>query len=575
MLSVSVEERREALFANYREWPITSLGAHYRYTAEKYGERPFMMTEEVSYTYQEVWYYARSYAKSLLGQGVRPGDHVAILMSNRPENLFLMIGIWSIGAVCIPINTMLRENELRYIVQQSDAQWLFMEQKAGGVMHADSISNMYEEIKADGNEGEMKRMICIQNTEQLMDERFVNWDTFFREIDKTSEQELEKAMKEADSPDQIANIMYTSGSTGTPKGVIITHDMFLRSGYSSAVSRAYEDGRRVFSPLPFYHIFVPAEGIIGLTFVGGALIVVDHFSPLTTLEIMAKHKASDFFCVPAMLVSILNQPEVDQYNLESLHFMLCAATPAPVSVWKRAVETLGIQGISTGYGSTEVVGAAVHTEEGDAVETIATRVGRPKPANPSGIPAFDYYNLQMKTVDPDTGEDLPKDSVGELAVRGNFITYGYYKMPNETAKVMGEDRWFRTGDVFRIDDHHYLELLGRSKEMYKVSGENVAPKEVEDVISQHEAVSQAHVVGVSDAITTETGAAFVELRPGSECSRKALLNYCKAHLARFKVPRYIWFITDSELPIGGNGKVQKMTLAERAENELARKRGNK
>lgn len=207
-----------------------------------------------------------------------------------------MIGIWSIGAVCIPINTMLRENELRYIVQQSDAQWLFMEQKAGGVMHTDSISNMYEQIKADGNEGEMKRIICIQNTGEPMDERFVHWDTFFKEKDKTSEQQLEKAMEEADSPDQIANIMYTSGSTGTPKGVIIT---------------------------------------------------------------------------------------------------------------------------------------------------------------------------------------------------------------------------------------------------------------------------------------TETGAVFVELRPGSEYSRKALLHYCKAHIARFKVPRYIWFITDSELPIGGNGKVQKMTLAENAENELARKRESK
>lgn len=572
MARTTVSERRKALFEAYDEWPIPSLGMHYQEMARKYGDRPLIMTENETYTYQEVWNHAKDYAKSLLGQGVKAGDHVAILMSNRPEYLFLTISCWAIGAISIPINTMLREEELHYILDQSDSTWLFMEQSAGGVAHATSVSRIYRQIAEDGHKTGMKGVICIQNTDQPLDERFVAWDTSFDEAIHVSDDQWQASLEHADTPDQIANIMYTSGSTGKPKGVIITHDMFLRSGYSSAISRAYEDGRRVFSPLPFYHIFVQAEGIVGLTFTGGALIITDQFSPTDALSLMEKHEATDFFCVPVMLVALLNQPDVHQYNLDALKGMLCASTPAPVHVWKEAAEKLGIPEISTGYGSTEVVGAVVHTEPGDSVETMATRVGRPKPANPSGVPAFDYLNVQMKTVDPDTRADLPEGSVGELTVRGNFITYGYYKMPEATEQVIDQDEWFRTGDVCRFDENGYMELMGRSNEMFKVSGENVAPKEVEDVLSEHEAVNQAYVVGVSDAMTNETGAAFVELKPDENSSRRELVDYCRDRLARFKVPRYIWFLTASELPMSGNGKVQKMKLAEMAENNVSERR---
>jgi len=574
-MAVSVEQRRKSLFEEYRVWPIESIGHHFKTMAEKYRTQPFIITETQSYTYQDVWDEGRKYAKSLLAQGIKPEDHVAVLISNRPESVFLMLGIWMVGAVCVPVNTMLREQELLYLLKQSDTRWLFLEQFAGGVMHADSVSNIYKELAANKDSHSLKKIFCIKNTDNPLDNLFQPWETFF-EL-SVSDDILDEALAKTNDPHILADIMYTSGSTGFPKGVTITHDMILRSGYSTAISRAYEDGRRIYTALPLYHIFALAEGLMAVSFVGGALILDNQFKPLSALEMIEKHRANDILCVPSMLVSLINQTELKPFNFDALHSIMCAATAAPISVWERAKKVFNIKEICTGYGSTEVTGAVVHTEQGDAVETVSTRVGRLKPSNPSGVPELGFANIHIKTVDPDTGEDLPEGSVGEITIKGNLVTKGYYKMPEETSAVVKNDGWFRTGDLGRIDEHGYIELLGRSKEMYKVSGENVAPKEIEDVISKHESVNQAYVVGVKDAVTFETGAAFVELRPGAACTRRELLTFCQNHLARFKVPRYIWFITADELPITGNGKIQKFALAEIAEHKLAqmrRSRGN-
>jgi fatty-acyl-CoA synthase len=248
---------------------------------------------------------------------------------------------------------------------------------------------------------------------------------------------------------------------------------------------------------------------------------------------------------------------------------MCAAAPAPVSVWQRAIDVLKLTEICTGYGGTEVTASTAHTEIGDAVETVVTRVGRIKPGGAGGLPEFGGANVQYKTVDPATGEDLPPGAVGELAVRGNIVTRGYYNKPEETFAAIDKDGWFRTGDLGRLDERGYIELLGRSKEQYKISGENVSPKEVEDVINKHPAVAQAYVVGVKDPATVETGAAFVELRPGHTCTRAEILEHCREHLAKFKVPRHVWFVTAAEWPLTGNGKIQKFRLKEMAEQRLA------
>jgi fatty-acyl-CoA synthase len=568
-LHLSVAERREALEKLFPVWPRDTIATHFSKACEKYKDRLFLYMEDTTVTYGNIWTNAYQYAKALLHLGVKRRDHIAILMENDPVYPSLMIAASIIGAVFIPINTMLGMNELEYILCQSDTRFLILHQTIKGKRHAETISKLMQN-PVFMSEHKLQQVICIQTENEPFNECFLSWDTFCRGAEHIQEGELEQRWSESKYPDEVAAIIYTSGSTGKSKGVMQTHDMLLRCSYSTCLSRAIENGRVTFAPLPFYHCFNIIEGILAMSFVGGTLISPSFFSPLSALEMMEKWSANDFLCVPSMLVPLLNHPRISEYNLSNLYAMWCGAAPAPVPVWKKAVDILGLTEVCTGYGQTEVTSSGVTTEMGDTIDLISTRVGRPKIGGTAGLPEFHGSTVQYKTIDRDTGEDLPPGTIGELVVRGLTVTNGYYKKPEETAKTIDKDGWLRTGDIGRIDENGYIELLGRSKDLYKVSGELVAPREIEEVISKHPAVNQVYIVGVQDAITTEAGAAFVELKSSHEsCSRRELLNWCSSRVARFKIPRHIWFVKPSEWPMTSTGKVQKFRLKEMAESILS------
>lgn len=564
----SAAERRDALEKEFPVWPRDTVATHFSKVCTQYKDRPFIYMPDVTVTYGEIWENAWKYAKALLNLGVSRRDHIAILMENDPTYPSLMIAASLIGAVFIPINTMLRMNELEYILCQSDTRFLILHQTIKGNHHGDTMSKLMDNPIFQ-KKSLLQHVICIPNKENPLNDRFQLWDEFCMGADLIQDEELKQRWSESCYPDEVGAIIYTSGSTGKSKGVMQTHDMLLRCSYSTCLSRAIENGRVTFAPLPFYHCFNIIEGILAMSFVGGALISPSGFSPLNALQMMEKFRANDFLCVPSMLVPLLNHPRVSEFNLSNLFAMWCGAAPAPVPVWQRAVEVLGLTEVCTGYGQTEVTSSGVTTEFGDPIELVSSRVGRPKPGGVCGLPEFNGSTVQYKTIDRDTGKDLSPGSIGELVVRGNTVTRGYYNKPEETAQAINKDGWLRTGDVGRIDENGYIELLGRSKDLYKVSGELVAPREVEEVISKHPAVNQVYIVGVPDALTTEAGGAFVELKPGKSCIRREIIDWCSSHVARFKIPRHIWFVEPSDWPMTSTGKVQKFRLKEMAEARLS------
>ncbi|BCJ88412.1 class I adenylate-forming enzyme family protein [Effusibacillus dendaii] len=563
----SAEERRKWLESEFPVWPRRTIASHFAHQSEKYAKHPLLLLPERQYTYEEIWRQARAIAKSLLAAGVERRDHIAVLMANEAEFVALMIAIWLVGAVCVPLNTMLRQDELAYLLRQSDSRYLIMHQTAGGMDHNRSVSRVYDQLLTEqGNK--LKKVVCIPNGSSAIDDRFELWDTFYSSGLRITDQALVERWRASEYPDELAFIIYTSGSTGLPKGVMLSHDNFLRCAYSTCLSRAIEQGRRIFTPLPLYHVFAIEEGILAVSFVGGSVVTSREFSPLQSLQLMEKYQVNDFLCVPSMLVALVSHPEAASFRLDSLYALMCAAAPAPVPIWQRAIDVFGLKEICTGYGGTEATASTTHTEVGDPIERVVTRVGRIKPGGVTGLPEFGGANVQYKVIDPYTGENLPYGSVGELTVRGNTVTRGYYNKPEETTLTIDKDGWLRTGDLGRFDEDGYIELLGRSKELYRVSGENVTPKEVEEVISKHPKVNQVYVVGVPDKLTTETGAAFIELRPGETCTRREIINWCQDKLARFKVPRHVWFVSPSDWPITGNGKIQKFRLQEMAAQKL-------
>ncbi|MBN9350569.1 MAG: acyl--CoA ligase [Chitinophagaceae bacterium] len=564
----SVAQRRDHLNKLFPVWTAKTLADHFFHQCEFYSDRPLLMMPGKVATYGEIWKRAQKIAKSFLHLGVRRGDHIAVLMANDPDFVALWISISMVGGIIVPLNTQLKGEELEYMIRQSDSNWLILHQQAGKQNHALTIKNIFEKIKTEEGH-QLRQVICISNAQEVIPESFLSWDDFVNEGEKVSEVTLHKHWMQAKDPHQTAAIIYTSGSTGQPKGVMLTHDMMLRSGFATCLSRAYEDGRRVFAPLPLYHVYFVEEGLFAVSFVGGAMITSLGFSPLQSLELMKQYRANDFLAVPSMLISVLNQKETHPVNLDSLNALLCCAAPSPVPLWKRAVKELGVSEIGTGCGATEASSTTMLTEIGDSLEVVSSRVGKVKFAGVAGQEGFGKYSVRYKTVDPETGEDLPEGSVGELAVIGNVVSHGYYKKPEETAHAHTKDGWLRSGDLGRIDEQGYIQLLGRSKNIYKVLGEMVAPKEVEDVISLHPGVAQAYIVGVSDRLTTEAGAAFIELKEGIVCTKEEIRKWCQERVARFKVPRHVWFVHSDEWPLTATGKIQKFKLREIAGKKLS------
>ncbi|MGX8793583.1 class I adenylate-forming enzyme family protein [Oceanobacillus sp. M60] len=566
----TVNERREELLEAYPVWNRDTIAAHFQKSVEAYADQAFMHINGMTYTYQNVWDHAVEIAKALIHNGVKRRDHLAVLMDNDVAYPSLMIASSMVGAVFIPLNSMLSKAELTYILRQSDTNHLVVHETVKDKQHAQTVAALWQTKEFQDN-ASLEKVICMEtegDTEIL--DSFIKWEDFLHAGQEVSDKEWKQRWNASLYPDEAAIIMYTSGSTGSPKGVMLTHDMLLRCAFSTCYSRAIEKGRITFAPLPFYHCFAIVEAILAMSFVGGSFISALGASPLKSLELMEKYRANDYLCVPSTLVALLNHPKVSAFDLSSLFAMWCGAAPAPVPVWKKAMDTLGLTEMITGYGQTEVSSSGVTTELGDSLEMISTRVGRPKLAGSSGLSEFQGHATEYKTIDPQNGKDLEAGAVGELTVRGPSVTSGYYNKPEETTAVIDKDGWLRTGDVGRIDENGYVQLLGRSKEMYKVSGELVAPREVEAVISEHPAVAQAGVIGVPDSMTTEIGAAFIEVYDGEAVTRKEIVQWCTDKLARFKIPRYVWVISAFDWPLTSTGKIQKFRLQEMAEEKLNR-----
>jgi fatty-acyl-CoA synthase len=368
-------------------------------------------------------------------------------------------------------------------------------------------------------------------------------------------------------PDDVGDMLYTSGTTGSPKGVLVTHDAVQRTAYASALTRAFEDGRRILFSLPCYHMFGYVEGLLAAMMVGGAIIPQTAFDPARYVAGIERHRASEILCVPTITVALLEHLRrlSSRSDLSSLFAVLSGAAPAPVWLWEQVRSELGVTEITTGYGMTECGGAMTMTLPEDPLELHATTVGRVKMAGAAGISARGGDLTEYKVIDPTSWDDLPAGSEGELASRGPTNMLGFWNKPSSSVL---QDGWLRSGDLGRIRPDGYLQLTGRSKELYKSGGELVMPKEIEELLSQHPAVSQAYAVGVPDEKWGEVGCVWVVLSPGAAVTSDELIALCKDKLARFKVPRHILFVEADQLPTTPTGKVQKFRLVSMAAARL-------
>jgi fatty-acyl-CoA synthase len=362
-------------------------------------------------------------------------------------------------------------------------------------------------------------------------------------------------------PHAPADILYTSGTTGTPKGVVTSHDAVLRTAYASALTRAFQDGRRILFSLPGYHMFGYVEGLLSVLFVGGAIVPLTRFSAERYFAGIERHRASDILCVPTMAVAMVEDPARSRYDLSSLDAILCGSAPAPIWLWTQIAEDFGVREIVTGYGMTECGGCMTLTRPEDSLHLTTETVGRPKLAGAASAPGTDEL-VRYRTVDPRTGEDLAIGQEGELVSCGPTVMQGFWDKPDQTTAAL-RGSWLHSGDLGVVRSDGYLEVTGRSKELYKSGGELVMPKEIEDLLAGHEDISQVFAIGLLDDRWGEIGCAVVVPTPNAEISEDDVLAMCRSKLAKFKVPKRIVFCAADDLPKTATGKVQKFKLAQR------------
>lgn len=558
-----LDQRREALTARFPAWVPASLDGFLDRCAAEFGERPLVITDDRTATYDDVVAWSHRLADGLVALGVQPGERVGLLLANYLEFVPLKFAIARAGAVAIPFNYLYRQDELGYVLAQSRCDALITMTGFAGLDHLGMLDAIAPGWEAGRSEAlPALRAVVLFPT----DGRSRPGVPGVADLDELGRQHPGGSRGRTPAPDSDGDILYTSGTTGSPKGVVVTHDAVQRTGFGSALTRAFEDGRRILFSLPCYHMFGYVEGLVAAMMVGGAIVPQTAFDPGAYLTGIERHRATDILCVPTMTVALLEHLERlahERPDLSSLRALLSGAAPAPTWVWERARRELGVREIVTGYGMTECGGAMTLTLPEDPLEVHSATVGRVKLAGVAGLARRAGALAEYKTVDPTTGAALPEGAEGELASRGPTHMRGFFDKPEETARTL-VDGWVRSGDLGRVREDGYLQLTGRSKELYKSGGELVMPKEVEELLGQHPGVSQAYVVGVPDERWGEVGCAWVVREPGATVDADELLAACREKLARFKVPRQVRFVDASELPTTPTGKVQKFVLVRRA-----------
>ena len=563
-----VADRRQALQWQWSDWSDYwsdwSVAGLLDAVADRLPGRPLVITDERVWSYRDMQHWSAQLAGGLQRCGVGPGEHVAMVMANHPEFVALKFAIARLGAVAVPVNYLLRRDELAYVLAQSDAVLLVTMNRFRGVDHLAALDELAPGWERHGGGSRFPKLRDVVAFSTDGDHRPGS-----RSLDDLVGAGSEPGpVAPPVGPGAPADIIYTSGTTGTPKGVIVTHDMFLRTAYASAYTRAFEDGRRIVFSLPLYHVFGYVECLLAAMFAGGAVVPQVTFDPVATLRAIEDHRATEVVMVPTMTLDVLDVARKKSFDLSSLRVVFNSGGQSPPDVWTEIRELLGAEEIFTAYGMTETTASQTCTAPDDPVERLAGGNGRLKPAGVAGDPALGGVLAVYKAVDLVTGDDVPPGEDGELVVRGPAVTPGYYNKPEETAAVFDPGGWLRTGDIGRIDADGYLSLTGRKKECYRCGGELVVPREVEDVLLRHPAVAQAHVVPLPQRRMGEVGVAFVVLDGAAPASPAELVEWCTERLARFKVPARVVPIAADELPTSATGKVQKFLLATRARELL-------
>ncbi len=514
----AIARRRVQLDEAAGSWTPHGLAGRFDLGVARHAERPYVVTDTATHTYAHLRDWSLLMARGLYSIGVRPGEAVALVLDNRPEFVALKLAVARLGAIAVPVNFSYRAEELAGVLRRSGAAVLISIDAALGIDRLAVLDELVPGWEKGGVTDRLPQLRSVLLVDAAARPGAADLGSL-AERGRAVAEDVVHRLTGAVDPDAACDIVFTSGTSGHPIGAVLSHDMVLRSAYGSAYHRGFADGWRIGFSLPMYHVFGYIEGLLAALFAGGAVVPHQVFNPRSMLGAVQRHQVNEVLLVPTMSLAVVEESLRHTYDLASLESVFSAAAPAPVRLWEQIRQHLHPRVVFTGYGQTEVSAATTLTLPGDPFELVAQTVGRAKlggvaaGADPEGVLA--HY----RTVDPFTAAGLPEHAEGELSVRGPIVTRGYFQDPERTAELIDPDGWLRTGDLGRVRPDGYVELTGRSKELFKVGGEMVAPKEVEQVLSSHPGIGQAFVAGVPDERLGEVGWAWIAAG-GRDCAER-------------------------------------------------------
>lgn len=539
-------------------WPTMellnyTLGGMLEKWARETPDTDFMVYPDrgLRFSYAEFNERANDLAKGLIEVGVKKGDKVGIWANNVPDWLTFMFATAKMGAVLVTINTNYKLAELEFLVKNADIHTLCI---IDGYRDSDYVNMVFDLVP------ELKT--CERGT--LNSERFPELRNVVfigpqkhRGMYNTAEllilgshsddSVLEKMEAEVDCQD-VVNMQYTSGTTGFPKGVMLTHHNILNNGFQVGENMRYTNKDRLLLCVPLFHCFGCVLAVCAIVSHGASMVLTEDFDPLRVLAGIQKEKCTAVYGVPTMFIAELNHPMFDMFDLSTLRTGIMAGSLCPVETMKEVMDKMNCRDIIIVYGLTETSPGMTTTRVFDSPEVRATTVGVALPG------------VEVKVMNPETGEECAPEEQGEICCRGYNVMKGYYNNPEATAKAIDADGWLHSGDLAVKTEDGFYRITGRIKDMIIRGGENVYPREIENFIYRMPEVEMVEVVGIPDEKYGEIVGAFVKLKAGKHLCEAQVQEFCRGQIARYKIPKHVFFVDG--FPTTASGKIQKYKLRE-------------
>ena len=538
-----------------------TIGGYFDEMVQDHPDNPALIVRHqgVSWTYRELQARVDQLASGLLALNVRPGDRVGIWGPNSSEWVLVQLATAKIGAVMVCINPAYRLYELEYALNKVSCSVLICDVQLKSSDYLRMITTLAPELTLTRQDHlQADKLPHLQHVVRMGSAHTPGMHNFddVCHMGGAVELELLQALQKQLKPDDAINIQFTSGTTGNPKGATLSHCNILNNGFLTGFAMQLTPKDKLCIPVPLYHCFGMVMSVLACVSHGATMVFPGpSFDPEETLRTVEEESCTALHGVPTMFINELDHPNFADFNLSSLRTGIMAGAPCPVEVMKRVISEMHMERVLIAYGQTELSPINHITRPDDSLTRRTETVGRAMPW------------VEIKIVDQD-GRVVPVGEKGEICTRGYSVMQGYWDDPVKTAETIDPSGWLHSGDLATMDDCGYVKIVGRIKDMIIRGGENIYPREVEEFLYQHPAISEVQVFGIPDTKMGEEVCAWIQLNAGHTLTEQDVKNYCADQITHFKVPRHIRFVT--EYPMTVTGKIQKFVMSEQMLASLQR-----